>query len=78
MQQRRTREVVVGRLEVAARLDQRAIRRDEAPQSVNVTRIHRVDGFVETGVRTERRDGVRELDVVLQPGPSVETVTPAR
>ncbi len=55
-------------------MDQRAIRRDESAQSLDVTRIHGVDGLVEAGVRTERRDGVRQLDVVLQPGPGVETI----
>ena len=74
MQQRRAREVVVRRFEVRARLDQRVIRRDETAQSLDVTRIHGVDGFVEARVRTERRDGVRQLDVVLQPGPGVETI----
>ena len=74
MQQRRAREVVVRRFEVRARLDQRAIRRDETAQSLDVTRIHGVDGLVEARVRTERRDGVRQLDVVLQPGPGVETI----
>ena len=74
MQQRRAREVVVRRLEVGARLDQRPIRRDETAQSLDVTRIHGVDGLVEAGMRTERRDGVRQLDVVLQPGPGVETI----
>ena len=74
MQQRRAREVVVRRFEVRARLDQRGIRRDETAQSLDVTRIHGVDGLVEARVRTERRDGVRQLDVVLQPGPGVETI----
>ena len=74
MQQRRAREVVVRRFEVRARVDQRAIRRDETAQSLDVTRIHGVDGLVEARVRTERRDGVRQLDVVLQPGPGVETI----
>ena len=49
MQQRRAREVVVRRFEVRARLDQRAIRRDETAQSLDVTRIHGVDGLVEAG-----------------------------
>ena len=50
------------------------IRGDETAQSFDVTRIHGVDGFVEARVRTERRDGVRELDAVLQLGPAVETI----
>ena len=73
MQQRRAREVVVRRLEVGARVAQRVIRGDEIAQSLEVTRIQGVDGFVEAGVRTERRDGVSQLDVVLQPRPRVET-----
>jgi hypothetical protein len=65
---------MVGRLEVRARLDQRVIRGDEIAQSLDVARVHGFDGVVETGMRTERPDGFRQPDVVLQLGPAVEAI----
>ena len=74
MEQRRPREVVVGRLEVGTRVDEGGIGGDETAQAVDVPGVERRHGFLEPRVRTERGERVRQLDMLFQPGPRVKAV----
>ena len=76
MEERRAREVVVGRIEVGSSVHQRGIGRKQAAQPVEVASIHGCDGLLEARVRTERRDRIGELDALFELRPAVEAIFP--
>ena len=52
----------------------RRIRREQAAQAIDIAGIHGGNRFIEARVRTEPGHGIRELDMLLEPGPAVEAI----
>ncbi len=74
MQQCRAGEVVVGRLEVRARVHEVGMRVQEASQFGDVAIVHGGDGRVEMRVRLECGKGFGDFDGVLEARPAVEAI----
>ena len=77
MEQRRAGEVMVRRLEVRPRMDQRWICRDQASQALKITGIERGDRVVKARVRLKFGEASRSFYVMLEPRPVLEAILPS-
>ncbi len=74
MEQGRAGEVVVGRIEIRPRVDQGGVRLEQIAQPSEIAGIEGGDRGLEVRMRSESGDVTRDLDVMLEPCPVVESI----